>query len=71
MKLLTQDEANKETDVFVGMWRPPFPEVTASFKGCTVNYPPSYVPGSKGLREAYLAGEFDEPLYRRVIEANS
>jgi hypothetical protein len=69
MKLLTQEEANKETDVFVGMWRAPYPEIEARFKGITVNYPPSYVVGTKELRDAYLRGDFDEPLYRRVIES--
>lgn len=62
MRLLTQDEADKQTDIFVGMWRPPYPDIENKFKGCTYGM----FPGSKELRDAYLRGDFDEPLYRRI-----
>lgn len=64
MKLKTESEANKDTDVFVGMWRPPYPEVEARYKGCTIGRRP----GSRELRDDYLRGDFDEPLYRCVLE---
>ena len=64
MKLLTADEADKTKDVFVGMWRPPYPEVEARYKTCTIGRRP----GSQELRDDYLRGEFDEPLYKRVVE---
>lgn len=64
MKLVTQDEASKDKDVFVGMWRPPFPDVENRYKNCTIGYRP----GSPDLRAAYLRGDFDEPIYKRVIE---
>lgn len=64
MKLLTQDEADKTRDVFVGMWRPPYEEILNRHKGITIDR----FPGSKLLREDYLRGEFDEPLYKRITE---
>ena len=66
MKLLTEEEADKTKDVFVGMWRPPYQEVEAIFRGCTIGRRP----GSQELRDDYLRGEFDKPLYKRIIENN-
>ncbi len=63
MKLIEESEANKATDVFAGMWRPPYPEVEAQFVGVTIGRRP----GSQELRDSYLRGDFDKPLYRRVI----
>lgn len=64
MKLHTADEADKTKDIFVGMWRPPYAEVENMHVGNTIGR----FPGSKELRDAYLRGEYDEPLYRRVVD---
>ncbi len=65
MRLLTEEEANKETDVFVGMWRPPLPEVEAQFSPeLTIGMRR----GSQELRDAWLRGDWDKPLYKRIIE---
>jgi len=63
MKLHTQDESDKTKDIFVGTWRPPYPEILERFKNVTVGL----FPGSALLREQYLRGDFDEPLYRRLV----
>jgi len=63
MKLLTQEEADKESCVFVGMWRPPFYEVQGQHSENTYRMTPE----STELRQCYLRGDFDEPLYKRVV----
>mgnify|MGYP001617171008 CR=1 FL=1 len=65
MKLIDESEADKSKDVFVGMWRPPFPEVEAKFDPrLTIGMRR----GSQELRDAYLRGYFDEPLYKRILD---
>jgi len=43
------------------MWRPPWPEIDAQNRGCTVHL---------FTREQWLRGDFDSPLYRRVVPAD-
>lgn len=62
MKLIPESEADKTKDVFVGMWRPPFPQIQKGYEGCTIGR----TPWSEELRSAYLSGEFDSCLYKRV-----
>ena len=82
MNLITEEEADKTRDVFVGMWRPPLAEVIRSVK---------IVPGifngqnSRGflengkamgffwdetrIKECWLMGDFDSALYRRIVDS--
>lgn len=59
MKLIPASQANKETDIFVGMWRPPYHEILKRYERITIDRP---------TREKYLAGDYDEPLYQRIID---
>lgn len=62
MTLLTADEADKTKDIFVGMWRPPLAEVAEKYKSITIGeWRPAVI------RQAWLQGDFDEPLYRRLV----
>lgn len=70
--LVTQAEADKTKDVFVGMWRPPFPEVHERFRSPDGRYilrrNSSQYYTEETLREEWLGCRFDEPLFKRMVE---
>lgn len=84
-RLLTEKEADKTKDVFVGYWKPPFHEVLKSIKlrpelfySSTDQRPSGWLTDDGGfggffrreseIREAWLCGDWDIALYKRIIE---
>lgn len=70
-------EPSPETHVFIGMFRPPFPEaLTLAMKEHKYGWPcsnmPASIPWSHGgvekCREAWLFGHYDTPVYKTIEE---